>query len=201
MNADDKRKRTWTEDRVNGLKVLWDEGLSASKIARALGNGLTRNAVIGKAHRLGLLSRPSIDGADPFLGEIELFAVEGRTFVGKLLADLEARSSNQPPYPQPVINSLSGLQIAFERLLLAMEEAFEHSEKATSHVMRQIGEKFAKTLKKNFASSLVKLKREAGFVALVGLIGYLITLTGNDTLASSVVAMLLGTEIVSNSEH
>ena len=46
----------WSDDRVEQLKTLWTEGLSASQIARALG-GVTRNAVIGKVHRLGLAGR------------------------------------------------------------------------------------------------------------------------------------------------
>ena len=46
----------WTEDRVSVLKKLWLEGLSASQIAKQLG-GVTRNAVIGKVHRLGLSGR------------------------------------------------------------------------------------------------------------------------------------------------
>ena len=46
----------WTEDRVEILKKLWAEGLSASQIAKQLG-GVTRNAVIGKVHRLGLSGR------------------------------------------------------------------------------------------------------------------------------------------------
>ena len=48
----------WTDERVELLKKLWSDGLSASQIAAELG-GITRNAVIGKAHRLGLQSRPS----------------------------------------------------------------------------------------------------------------------------------------------
>jgi GcrA cell cycle regulator len=46
----------WTDERVEQLKALWTEGLSASQIARVLG-GVTRNAVIGKVHRLGLAGR------------------------------------------------------------------------------------------------------------------------------------------------
>jgi GcrA cell cycle regulator len=46
----------WTDDRVELLKKLWAEGLSASQIAGRLG-GVTRNAVIGKGHRLGLSGR------------------------------------------------------------------------------------------------------------------------------------------------
>lgn len=48
----------WTEERVAKLKALWGEGHSASQIAGILGD-ITRNAVIGKAHRLGLKGRPS----------------------------------------------------------------------------------------------------------------------------------------------
>jgi GcrA cell cycle regulator len=47
---------SWTDDRVETLKKLWSEGLSASQIAAELG-GITRNAVIGKVHRLGLSGR------------------------------------------------------------------------------------------------------------------------------------------------
>ena len=46
----------WTDDRVETLKKLWLDGLSASQIAKQLG-GVTRNAVIGKVHRLGLSGR------------------------------------------------------------------------------------------------------------------------------------------------
>jgi len=46
----------WTDERVATLKKLWLEGLSASQIAKQLG-GVTRNAVIGKVHRLGLSGR------------------------------------------------------------------------------------------------------------------------------------------------
>src|SRR6056300_126663 len=48
----------WTDDRVETLKQLWTDGLSASQIARKMG-GVTRNAVIGKVHRLGLSGRAS----------------------------------------------------------------------------------------------------------------------------------------------
>lgn len=54
----------WTEERVDQLKNLWTEGLSASQIARALGGGVTRNAVIGKVHRLGLAGRATPSRSD-----------------------------------------------------------------------------------------------------------------------------------------
>ena len=47
---------SWTDERVSTLKKLWLDGLSASQIAKQLG-GVTRNAVIGKVHRLGLSGR------------------------------------------------------------------------------------------------------------------------------------------------
>jgi GcrA cell cycle regulator len=47
---------TWTEERVELLKKLWADGLSASRIAAELG-GVSRNSVIGKVHRLGLSGR------------------------------------------------------------------------------------------------------------------------------------------------
>ncbi|TCP44079.1 GcrA family cell cycle regulator [Rhodovulum marinum] len=47
---------SWTEERVETLKRMWGEGQSASQIAKELG-GVTRNAVIGKVHRLGLSNR------------------------------------------------------------------------------------------------------------------------------------------------
>lgn len=48
---------SWTDERVELLRKLWLEGLSASQIANTLSNGITRNAVIGKVHRLGLSGR------------------------------------------------------------------------------------------------------------------------------------------------
>jgi len=47
---------SWTDERVEKLKKMWSEGQSASQIAKELG-GVTRNAVIGKVHRLGLSNR------------------------------------------------------------------------------------------------------------------------------------------------
>ena len=47
---------SWTEEKVNKLKELWGKGKTASQIAEILG-GLSRNAVIGKAHRLNLSAK------------------------------------------------------------------------------------------------------------------------------------------------
>lgn len=53
---------SWTDERVDLLRRLWEEGLSASQVASQLG-GVSRNAVIGKVHRLGLSGRTK-SGAD-----------------------------------------------------------------------------------------------------------------------------------------
>ena len=50
---------SWTDERIDQLKQLWEKGLTASQIAEKLAGGISRNAVIGKAHRLGLKARPS----------------------------------------------------------------------------------------------------------------------------------------------
>lgn len=55
----------WPDDRVDHLKQLWADGLSASECANVLGNGITRNAVIGKVHRLKLPPRATRLPTDP----------------------------------------------------------------------------------------------------------------------------------------
>ena len=57
---------SWTDERVELLKRMWGEGQSASQIAKELG-GVTRNAVIGKVHRLGMSNRAT--GASPAKSE------------------------------------------------------------------------------------------------------------------------------------
>ncbi len=49
---------SWTDERIDRLKTMWEKGMTASQIAEDLG-GVSRNAVIGKAHRLELQARPS----------------------------------------------------------------------------------------------------------------------------------------------
>lgn len=62
---------SWTDERVELMKKMWNEGQSASQIAKELG-GVTRNAVIGKVHRLGLSNRSGEDGiVAPEMAEAE----------------------------------------------------------------------------------------------------------------------------------
>lgn len=50
---------SWTDERIALLKKMWKDGKSAADIAKVLARGVTRNAVIGKAHRMGLSGRPA----------------------------------------------------------------------------------------------------------------------------------------------
>jgi GcrA cell cycle regulator len=59
---------SWTDERVELLKKMWTEGKSASQIAKELGS-VTRNAVIGKVHRLGLASRLAGDAPEAAVAE------------------------------------------------------------------------------------------------------------------------------------
>ena len=74
---------SWTDDRVELLKKMWGEGQSASQIAKVLG-GVTRNAVIGKVHRLGLSNRASGGGSTKADGK------------AKAAPKAEARAKPQP---------------------------------------------------------------------------------------------------------
>ena len=78
----------WTDERIAQLKAGWEGGMTASQIAEALGEGVTRNAVIGKAHRLGLESRPS-----PVKGTEEVAVAPGPAKVAK------AAAPATPPIP------------------------------------------------------------------------------------------------------
>ncbi len=67
---------SWTDERVETLRRMWSEGQSASQIARELG-GVTRNAVIGKVHRLGLSNRTGAPGvSEPGVPEPGTFEPE-----------------------------------------------------------------------------------------------------------------------------
>jgi GcrA cell cycle regulator len=81
----------WTDERVSTLTKLWTEGLSASQIAKQLG-GVTRNAVIGKVHRLGLAGRatPSRPAKRPRP------AARPRATTGQQIAPLRPRPTAPP---------------------------------------------------------------------------------------------------------
>ena len=108
---------SWTDDRVELLKKLWTEGLSASQIAGRLGSGVTRNAVIGKVHRLNLSGRAQPPRStqpraprkqrEPSLAGSRQGATPGMPTAGShalkpmLRADIQPRQQALPE-PQPV---------------------------------------------------------------------------------------------------
>lgn len=92
---------SWTDERINQLKTMWEKGMTASQIAEELG-GVSRNAVIGKAHRLDLQSRPSPVKANDAprkkpaaKKDVVSAAPAERTTV------VEARHDSQPAAPAP----------------------------------------------------------------------------------------------------
>lgn len=97
---------SWTDERVTLLKQLWGEGKTAAEIAKVLGDGITRNAVIGKAHRLKLSSRLSPIQqntskkvkTEPAAPRLVKPAVRLPEFRGKgvKMVDLDARSCRWP---------------------------------------------------------------------------------------------------------
>ncbi len=93
---------TWTDERVETLRTMWAEGKSASQIAKELG-GITRNAVIGKVHRLGLSNRAGAtdqaEEADPASTTARVAATPETE--GAAPAEAAAVAADAPA-PQPV---------------------------------------------------------------------------------------------------
>ena len=96
----------WTDERVETLKTLWNEGQSASQIAAALG-GVTRNAVIGKVHRLGLASRAQPKAAEkPAKAAAPAPATEAKKPKLKAVEKTEpAPAPAAKPAPKPVVQA------------------------------------------------------------------------------------------------
>ncbi|MBV7397403.1 GcrA family cell cycle regulator [Mameliella sediminis] len=89
---------SWTDERVELLKKMWSEGQSASQIAKELG-GVTRNAVIGKVHRLGLSNRA---GAAPAATEAKPEPKPQPAAAKAKPAPKPAPAANKPePAPEP----------------------------------------------------------------------------------------------------
>lgn len=84
---------SWTDERVDQLKKMWAEGQSASQIAKELG-GVTRNAVIGKVHRLGLSNRAGSAPAKP-----EKKTAKADAPAAKASAKAQPKAPETPPRP------------------------------------------------------------------------------------------------------
>jgi GcrA cell cycle regulator len=92
---------SWTDERVETLKRMWAEGQSASQIAKELG-GVTRNAVIGKVHRLGLSNRTASLPGRPDEAEIEAEPdIAAETVVEDPPAEPEPPAAPVPPPAAP----------------------------------------------------------------------------------------------------
>ncbi|MBA4047569.1 MAG: GcrA cell cycle regulator [Sphingomonas sp.] len=92
---------SWTDERIDTLKTMWEKGLTASQIAETLG-GVSRNAVIGKAHRLGLQSRPSpVKPNDPKGNEAE--AKPAASVREAAPAPAAAAPAQAKPAPKPAV--------------------------------------------------------------------------------------------------
>lgn len=108
---------TWTDERIDQLRKLWDQGLSASAIGKQL--GVSKNAVVGKAHRLKLPARPSPirKGARPPVRRMAvlpkpLAAPHPRSQAPALDRALERMSDPAPrerlPVPAPRVSQAAG---------------------------------------------------------------------------------------------
>jgi len=127
---------SWTDERVEMLKTMWTEGKSASQIAKELG-GVTRNAVIGKVHRLGLSNRTAA-GDKPEEGEAPVAEAAAAAPAQAAEIDLQAAEpaseeaaeppqralttmrkpivpAGQPLPPQPSANEISPEALASQR--------------------------------------------------------------------------------------
>jgi len=103
---------SWTDERVELLRQHWMEGKSASQIASLLGHGLTRNAIIGKVHRLGLSGRAKSPGSS--IGHPAPRAPKAAH-----------HTVPRPPAPQRIVRGATALAVAPQPLGEAELEAFE----------------------------------------------------------------------------
>ena len=91
---------SWTDERVETLKKMWGEGQSASQIAKELG-GVTRNAVIGKVHRLGLSNRAGAAGEAAVAAPTAAAASEPKLHVVEAADDADTLAAQPAPEPRP----------------------------------------------------------------------------------------------------
>ncbi len=92
---------SWTDERIDRLKELWKKGMTASQIADELG-GVSRNAVIGKAHRLGLQARPSpVKPNEPAPVPVKTKPARATAQPAPAPAPAEEKAAKAAPAPQP----------------------------------------------------------------------------------------------------
>ena len=126
---------SWTDDRVEILKKLWGEGQSASQIAKELG-GVTRNAVIGKVHRLGLSNRAtssSSSKSDTKSKTLVKSMSNSKKVLNKTSAS-KVTSANSPAEPRSNVTSLRRQIIPAGQPLPPQPSANEISPEALARV-------------------------------------------------------------------
>jgi GcrA cell cycle regulator len=122
---------SWNDERVELLSKLWLEGRSASQIATELGQGVTRNAVIGKVHRLGLSGRTKI-AAPAAAGAAQRTKASSKAeadLQAEAIADqpaIEAEAEVEavvaaPPPPPPVPIPIADVVIPFSTRVTIMD--------------------------------------------------------------------------------
>jgi GcrA cell cycle regulator len=103
---------SWTDERIETLAKLWLGGLSASRIAAELGAGISRNAVIGKVHRLGLAGRAK--------------AATPTTATTPRTRAKPAQRAATPRNSAPAVRGNTALQIAEEMVVHVAPRPVEH---------------------------------------------------------------------------
>ena len=110
---------SWSDDRVELLKKMWGEGQSASQIAKELG-GVTRNAVIGKVHRLGLSNRAGAGKTDASKAKADAKPAETKAkpaATAKPAAKPAAKAeASEAPVVQPMTRARAAIIPAGQRL-------------------------------------------------------------------------------------
>ena len=116
---------SWTDERVELLKKLWLDGRSASQISGELGGGVTRNAVIGKVHRMGLSGRVKTSdspvSALPRLREKPQARPSAPRMSGPSVRGNLALSMSPRPAPQPAPRPVKEVVIPISERVTLME--------------------------------------------------------------------------------
>ena len=126
---------SWTDDRVEILKKLWVEGQSASQIAKELG-GVTRNAVIGKVHRLGLSNRATSSSSSKpdTKSKTSVKSMSDTKRVSNKTSASKVTSANSPSEPRSNVTSLRRQIIPAGQPLPPQPSANEISPEALARV-------------------------------------------------------------------
>ncbi len=109
---------SWNDERVDLLSKMWLEGRSASQIAAELGQGVTRNAVIGKVHRLGLSGRAAATTRAP-AGRLR--SKPAPKAAAERAPEATATLETPAPLPVPVAQPSSDVVIPFSNRVTIME--------------------------------------------------------------------------------